>query len=158
MAPPGKYSVRLSSGTYNATRAFELKADPRVLKDGVTQADLDEQFAFLIKVRDTLTQARQLQEKVEQAMQKAGVKPPAPAPPGVRPLDLKFAHPLQRVWTSLNDMPGPYPQPMLINQIENIQRMAGQADQKIGQDAVDRLNDVAKELQSVQAEFQKAAM
>ncbi len=158
MAPPGKYSVRLTSGTYNAVRTFELKADPRVLKDGVTQADLDEQFAFLIKVRDTLAQARQLQEKVDQAMQKAGVKPPSPAPPGMRPLDLKFAHPLQRVWTLLNEMPGPYPQPMLINQIENIQRMAGQADQKVGKDAVDRLSDVVKELQSVQTEFQKAAM
>ena len=52
MAPPGKYAVRLTAGGYNATRNFELKADPRVLKDGVTQADLDEQFAFLMKLRD----------------------------------------------------------------------------------------------------------
>ena len=83
------------------------------------------------------------------------MRPPAPAPAGVRPLDLKFEHPLQRVWALLNDMPGAYPQPMLLNQFNNVQRMIGQADQKIGKDAVDRFDDLMKELAAVQAEFKK---
>jgi hypothetical protein len=88
-------------------------------------------------------------------MQKANVRPPAAAAAGVRPMDLKFDHPLQKVWTMLNDMPGAYPQPMLISQFGNVQRMIGSADQKIGKDAMDRFGDLMKELSAVQAEFKK---
>jgi hypothetical protein len=137
------------------TRTFEVKAAPRVLKDGVTQADLDEQVSFQLKVRDALSDGRRLQQQVEQAMQKGGIKPPAPAPPGVRPLDLRFEHPLQKLWATLVDMPGAYPQPMLLTQLQNIARMVGQGDQKIGKDAVDRYNDLVKELKAVQDEFAK---
>ncbi|MEW6322354.1 MAG: hypothetical protein AB1635_14840 [Acidobacteriota bacterium] len=157
MAAPGKYSVRLAAGGQTTTRAFELRADPRVLRDGLTQADLEAQVAFQLKVRDAQSDARRLQQAIEQAMQKAGVRPPAPAPAGVRPMDLKFDHPLQRLWAQLVDMPGPYPQPMLQNQLANVARMIGQADQKIGQDAVDRYNDLLKALNALQTEFQKVS-
>jgi hypothetical protein len=70
-------------------------------------------------------------------------------------MDLKFEHPLQKVWATVNDMPGAYPQPMLINQFQNVQRMIGQADQKVGKDAVDRFNDLMKELAAAQAELKK---
>lgn len=153
IAAPGKYSVRLTANGQTQTRTFELEADPRVLGDGVTQADLEQQVAFQLKVRDAQSDARRLQQAVEQAMQKAGVKPPAPAPPGTRPMDLKFEHPLQKLWATLVDMPGPYPQPMLLNQLNNIARMIGQADQKIGKDAVDRFNDLMKDLKAAQDAF-----
>ena len=84
------------------------------------------------------------------------MRPPAAAPAGVRPTDLKFDHALQKVWATLNDMPGAYPQPMLLNQFNNVQRMVGQADQKIGKDAVERLDDLMKDLAALQAEFKKA--
>ncbi len=155
IAAPGKYTVRLTNNGQTQTRSFDLKADPRVLGDGVTVADLEEQVSFQLKVRDAQSEARRLQQQVEQTMQKAGVKPPQPAPPGVRPLDMKFDHPLQRIWATLVDMPGPYPQPMLQNQLQNIQRMIGQADQKVGKDAIDRYNDLMKDLKAVQAEFVK---
>ena len=44
---------------------------------------------------------------------------------------------------------------MLISQFQNIARMVGQADQKVGKDAVDRYNDLMKELQSLQAQFKQ---
>ena len=155
MAPPGKYSARLTAGSYNATRSFELKADPRVLKDNVTQADMEEQFAFLIKVRDAISDARRLAQQVDEAMKKASVSNPRPATPGVRTLDEKFEHPIQRVWARLNDLPGIYTQPMLLSQLQNVQRMVGQADQKVGKDAIDRFNDLLKELDAVKADVAK---
>jgi hypothetical protein len=155
MAAPGKYSVRLTVNGQTQTRAFDLEADPRVLKDGITQADLDAQVAFQLKVRDAISDARRLQQQVEQAMQKAGITPPPPAPVGARPMDQTFEHPLQKLWATLVDMPGTYPQPMLISQLSNIARMIGQADQKIGKDAVDRYNDLMKELKSAQDELAK---
>jgi photosystem II stability/assembly factor-like uncharacterized protein len=154
MVPPGKYSVRLTSGGQTQTKAFELKVDPRVPKDGVTQADLEEQTTFLLRVRDAISDARRLQASIEEAMKKSGVPPVPPAVPGQTPAQLKL-QPLQALWARVADQPGIYPQPMLISQLNNVNRMAGQADQKVGKDAHDRFGDLLKELQSLQAEFKQ---
>ena len=155
LAAPGKYSVSLTAAGQTQTRAFSLVVDPRVTRDGVTQLDLDGQVAFQIKVRDAISETRKLAESVNQAMQKASVRPPAAAPVGKRPMDMTFDHPLQKVWATLNDMPGAYPQPMLLNQFNTVQRMIGQGDQRIGKDAVDRYTDLMKDLAAVQAEFKR---
>jgi hypothetical protein len=156
LAAPGKYSVTLTAGARTETRAFALVVDPRVTRDGVTQLDLENQVAFQIKVRDAISEVRKLGESVNQAMQKAGVRPPPAAPVGSRPMDVAFEHPLQKVWAAINDMPGAYPQPMLLNQFQTVQRMVSSADQRVGKDAVDRYNDLMTELAAVQAEFKKA--
>ena len=54
LAPPGNYTVTLLVGDTKETKPFVLKKDPR---SPATQADLDQQFALLIKIRDTLTAA-----------------------------------------------------------------------------------------------------
>jgi hypothetical protein len=156
MAAPGQYTARLSTGGQTQTKAFELKVDPRVPKDGVTQADLDEQTTFLLRVRDAISDARRLQQSIEDAMKKAGVAAVPAAVPGATPAQLKL-HPLQGLWVRVADQSGIYPQPMLISQLNNVNRMAGQADQKVGKDAFDRFNDLLKELQAVQAEFKQLA-
>jgi hypothetical protein len=155
MAAPGTYTVRLTAGGQTQTRSFQLKADPRVTQDGVTDADLAAQAAFLLRVRDAISDARRLQQGIEQAMKKAGVPSVAPALPGSTPGQLTFAHPLQALWARVADQSGTYPQPMLISQLSNVNRMVGQADQKIGKDAHDRLDDLVKELQALQAEFKQ---
>jgi len=155
MVAPGKFTVRLTSGGQAHTRAFELKVDPRVPRDGVTQADLEEQVAFQLRVRDALSDARRLQQQIEEAMKKAGVAAVGPATPGATPATTKFAHPLQGLLARVVDQPGIYPQPMLIAQLQNVARMVGQADQKIGKDAVERFNDLTKELRAVQAELKQ---
>jgi hypothetical protein len=48
------------------------------------------------------------------------------------------------------DTPGIYTQGMLITQLQNVQRMVNQADQKIGKDAYDRYSDLIKEMQALQ--------
>ncbi len=157
MAAPGKYTARLTAGGQAQTRDFDLMVDPRVTRDGVTQADLETQATFLLSVRDAISDARKLQQQVEESMKKAGVAPVPAAQPGVTAADATLSHPLQRLWARLVEQPGIYPQPMLINQLQNVARMVGQADQKVGRDAVDRLADLTKELKAVQAEFQKVS-
>jgi hypothetical protein len=61
------------------------------------------------------------------------------------------------LWARVADQTGTYPQPMLISQFNNVNRMVGQADQKVPRDAHDRFNDLLKELQTVQAEFKQLA-
>jgi len=53
VAAPGMYQVRLTVGEKSMTQTFEWKRDPRLL---VTQQDLQEQFDFLLRIRDKVTE------------------------------------------------------------------------------------------------------
>jgi hypothetical protein len=53
--PPGTYTVRLTVGDQPPqTQTFQVRADPRA---GASQADLDEQYAFLLRIRDKSNEA-----------------------------------------------------------------------------------------------------
>ncbi|HUF28275.1 MAG TPA: glycosyl hydrolase [Gemmatimonadaceae bacterium] len=55
MAPPGTYSVRLTTADGKSeTQEFRLLGHP---KSTATQAELDQQFGFLLQIRDTLSAA-----------------------------------------------------------------------------------------------------
>jgi photosystem II stability/assembly factor-like uncharacterized protein len=54
LAPPGRYQVRLTVGERVMTRSFAYVPDPRVT---TSAADYAAQFAFLIRVRDRLSDA-----------------------------------------------------------------------------------------------------
>jgi photosystem II stability/assembly factor-like uncharacterized protein len=156
MVPPGKYSVRLTAGGQTITRTFALISDPRVAGDGVTDAAIAEQVKFQLQVRDAISDARKLQQSIEQAMQKAGAKPQlAPGKPGESPSNTKYENELQRLYARVVDTPGIYTQPMLISQLNNIQRMVTQADQRIGRDAHERYADLIKEMQAIEAQLKK---
>jgi hypothetical protein len=152
---PGRYQVRLTAAGTTFTRTLDVQMDPRVTAAGVTRADLREQTDLLLKLRDTTAEARQLQARITKAMESQGIKP-APAPgPGETPATVKYSHPLQALYSRLVSAPGPYPQPMLLEQLSNVARMLRQADQKPGKDAWDRYNDLVKELASIEAEAKK---
>ena len=156
LVPPGKYTVRLTSGGQTITRAFQLTSDPRVAMDGVTDAAIAEQVKFQLQVRDAISDARKLQQSIEQAMQKAGLKPQlAPGLPGDSPSNTKYENALQKLYARVTDTPGIYTQPMLISQLNNIQRMVTQADQRIGRDAHERYADLMKEMAAIEAELKK---
>ncbi len=158
MVPPGKYSVKLTSGGQTVTRTFDLKSDPRVAGDGVTDGDIAEQVKFQLQVRDAISDARKLQQSIEQAMTKAGLKPQlAPGATGSSPATTKYDHPLQQLYAKVVDTPGIYTQGMLVSQLNNVQRMITQADQKVGKDAYDRYADLVKELAAIEAQLKKLA-
>ena len=156
MVPPGRYGVRLTSGGQTITRTFDLKSDPRVAGDGVTDGDIAEQVKFQLQVRDAISDARKLQQGIEQAMQKAGLKPGlATGEVGSSPAHTKHDHPLRELYSKVVTAPGIYTQGMLVDQLSNVQRMVTQADQKVGKDAYDRYADLVKELATLEAQFKK---
>ena len=155
MVPPGKYTVTLTAGGQTITRTIDVKSDPRVAGDGVTDADIAEQAKFQLQVRDAVSDARKLQAKIEDAMLRAGVKPPGPAAAGSSPANTKYDSPLQQLWAQVVTSPGIYTQGMLIDQLQNVQRMVNQADQKIGKDAYDRYGDLTKELAKLEGNLAK---
>ncbi len=156
MVPPGKYSVRLTAAGQTITRTFDIKSDPRVAGDGVSDGDIAEQVKFQLQVRDALSDARKLQQEIEQAMQKAGQKPQlAPGAPASSPSTTKYDNELQARYAKVVTTPGVYTQGMLIDQLSNVQRMITQADQKVGKDAYDRYADLMKELAAAEAQLKK---
>lgn len=155
MVAPGRYTVRLTMNGASQSKSFTIKVDPRVASDGVTQADLVAQEQFLLKVRDAIARANALRGRVQQAMQAKNIAlPPAPGV-GESRESVAYADPLQEVWAKLVSAGGPYPQPMLIDQLQNVQRMVGGADQKVGQEAIRRFDDLLEELHALDARVQK---
>ena len=53
LAPPGTYQVRLTVGGESWTQPFEIRKDPRA---DVSDQDLQNQFAFLLQIRDKLSE------------------------------------------------------------------------------------------------------
>ncbi len=56
-APPGRYQVRLTTGSYSKTQSFDIRIDPNL--KGVTDADLQAQFDLALKIRDKVSAANE---------------------------------------------------------------------------------------------------
>lgn len=76
-APPAQYSVRVSANGQTETRQFSVGLDPRLKADGITEADLQEQFKLSVEVRDkvaaannAVVQIRAIRDQVNERMQK----------------------------------------------------------------------------------------
>jgi hypothetical protein len=133
--------VRLTVDGLVKTESLEVRMDPRVAKDGVTQADLVEQANFALKVRDTVSETRKMIERLREARDKKSGDQAR----------------IQELWDKLVDKPGPYPETMLLSQLTNIAREVNVADQKVGASAFERFNDVMKEFEQIKAEVNKVA-
>jgi len=58
-SPPGQYSVRVTANGQSVTKPFTIGIDPRLRAQGITEADLQEQFKLSARVRDKVTEANQ---------------------------------------------------------------------------------------------------
>ncbi|HEY6110390.1 MAG TPA: glycosyl hydrolase, partial [Gemmatimonadales bacterium] len=66
VAVPGTYTVRLAAGTWNASRTFQVREDPRVT---VPLADLQRQFDFLLRIRDRVSAANDAVKQIRDLVQ-----------------------------------------------------------------------------------------
>ncbi len=106
-------------------------------------------------MRDAIAAANQLRTRMVEAMQKADIQPARSPGPGESAADVQYIHPLQRLWARLVTAPGTYEQGMLIDQLGNIARAEGGADQKVGTESRRRLEDLLSEMQAIEAELRK---
>lgn len=146
---PGTYTVRLTAGESVAQQSFALAADPRVLEQGTTLADIDAQVALAMQVTDLLSEARQFEEALaKEHKDLADRTGELGAAEGARLLQVSDA--LKKVETEEII----YPQPMLTDQIEYLFEMLTGADQAPGQDAEDRYRDLSAALRQLKASVQ----
>src|SRR5207247_1143532 len=96
-----------------------LRADPRVIREGITQAVLDAQFAHNIRVRDLVSDANHVAELLRTARARLGASNAE-----LRALESEFFTPPVR-----------YSRPGLQAHITYLYSMNNGADQAVGRDA-----------------------
>jgi hypothetical protein len=150
MARPGTYTVRLSAGGATADQALDLLVDPRVLQQGTTLNDIDEQVAFELVVVDLLSEARQFEKRVvEEHDQLEG---------RTDDLSVDEAARLLLVADVLDQVKSAdiiYPQPMLTNQVSYLYNMVNLADQAPGVEAADRYAELAAKLAELKEQYDR---
>ena len=65
---PGNYTVRLTSGTWTATKPLVLKPDPRMVVDGVTTAVLQELLDHNLATRELVSDMNRFSAEVDQTV------------------------------------------------------------------------------------------
>jgi hypothetical protein len=142
LAVPGKYQVRLKVANFTEIKPLELRLDPRVVADGVTQADLQEQLDFCLQLGRTMTEARQLAGRIVQARERL-------AKQGGQDALVKKLAALEAKMVTAG---GAYPQPMLLDQLSATSRQGCGADQKIGRAVLQFYDELKKQLAAIAAE------
>jgi hypothetical protein len=138
---PGRYTLRLTAGGRTMQQPLVVQADPRVLRDGVTPADLAEQLRHNLAVRDMVSDVNRAVARVSAARRAASGTPPAAV------LDLER----RLVGESVR-----YGLPGLQQQVSYLYGLTSQADQRIGRDAVTRYRTLRRELDTLLLELNRA--
>jgi hypothetical protein len=116
-------------------------------KDGVTVADLQEQLRLLLNIRETASEARRTARQLDEAIKRLSAQTTASD---------RVAK-LQAVRARLITAPGPYPQPMLIDQLSSLSRMAGAADRRVGRSALEYFEVLKAQLAAIKVEASRLA-
>ncbi|MGI9626964.1 MAG: WD40/YVTN/BNR-like repeat-containing protein, partial [Longimicrobiales bacterium] len=58
MVSPGTYTARVTAGDWSGSRTFEVRMDPRVVDEGISVAQIEQQTELALEARDALSEAR----------------------------------------------------------------------------------------------------
>jgi photosystem II stability/assembly factor-like uncharacterized protein len=138
--PPGRFQARLTVDGASQMQPFNVLIDPRVQKGGVSVDDLVDQYEHNTRMDAMVKEVQALSGRVQTAMSSG---------------DAATKRRLQPVADELLTPPIRYSKPGLEDQITYLRGMTIRADQKIGQDAIDRYRELRNELDAVEAEVNK---
>jgi photosystem II stability/assembly factor-like uncharacterized protein len=143
--PPGAYQARLKAGDMTETQPFTLLIDPRIATEGVTVADLKEQFDHNVRVRELSVQVTQLLERVHAGLKNA---------------DSSKASAARAVYELIVSTPEGvrYNKPGLQEHVQYLSRMTNGVDQRIGRDAIERYQTLKKEFDDLKARADAAGL
>jgi photosystem II stability/assembly factor-like uncharacterized protein len=137
MAVPGKYAARLTVGALISTQPFNVIEDLRVTKDGVTTADLREQFEHNVRVRELVSDVNKAVARIRAAQtdQRAKSGNASETPTKLDELASHMITPAIR-----------YSKPELQTHITYLYSVTNSTDQRIGRDTIERYAELRKEL------------
>lgn len=136
MVVPGTYTASLTVDGETHERSFDVLIDPRVAADGVTVADLQEQFDLAIEIRSAIEDADQTIERLRGVQERASE-------------GTDVARDLEEIERALltDESISSYPQPMLRDQLNYLYRNSTSADQEPAEDMYQRLEQLVTELE-----------
>jgi hypothetical protein len=142
-APPASYQARLTVDGKMLVQPFNVLIDPNLAEEGLTAADLQEQFNHNVRMRE-LTTAVGVQ--VGRAREMLSIYKSDPVK-------------LKQVETVVEKLVTPqtprYSKPGLQSHITYLAGMTNAADQKVGRDALERYAVLKKELEAIISELDK---
>jgi hypothetical protein len=143
-APPASYQARLSVDGQTFTQPLTVLVDPLLADEGITAADLQQQYEHNLRMRELSAQVTQVVARVRTARQAATNDP-------------KLAAALTAIWEKLVATPEGvrYNKPGLQQQISYLAGMTTGVDQKVGKDALDRYAVLKKEADAIVAELDR---
>jgi photosystem II stability/assembly factor-like uncharacterized protein len=142
--PPGTYQARLTVGDATLTQPLTLLIDPRIAAEGITVADLKEQFDHNTRMRAMVAEVGALIARVRDAQNK--LRASSPGSELLKRLDAAAG--------TLLTEPVRYGKPGLQAHISYLAGLTAGADMKIGRDAIERHDVLRKELDAVKAQVQ----
>ena len=145
--PPGRYQARLKVGSATLTESFNVLIDPRVAEDGVTVADLVEQYEHNMRMRELVNGVNQLVARVREAQTKMR---------NASTTDNDTVTKVNAIAAKLLSEPVRYGKPGLQAHITYLASMTANVDQKIGRDAIERYAVLKKEFDELRAEADRA--
>ena len=149
MVRTGTYKAILKWGDEVQEKEFKVLLDPRVTL--VSDEDVAAQEELSLEIRDFQDQINQLIAQVDE--QRKSLKN-ALDKERVGKKTQKKKEALDKVYYQLVTSPGTYMQPMLQAQTSYLNAMIGRADQKPGQDAYERFEELKGRYEDVKSEFE----
>jgi hypothetical protein len=140
MAPPGRYTLRMTVAGQTLTRPLIVRMDPRVTRDGVTLADVRDQFEHNVRVRDLVSDANRAAARLREARARLRDATGAGA---------DTARQLRAIEAKLLTPPIRYSTPGLQSHIQYLYSMTLDADQRVGRDAKERFTALRQELDAL---------
>lgn len=128
------------------TEPFELLIDPRVAEDGVTAADLAEQYTHNLRTRELVAGVNDLVSRVRDAQAKLR---------GAAAADARRTKAVDAIAATLLTEPVRYGKPGLQAHISYLAGMTTGVDQKIGRDAIERYEVLRRELDAIRTEVDR---
>ena len=136
---PGDYELRLSCQDSEVRQRVTLVLDPRVAAEGVTAADLAAQIELVEKVQALSRRASELAAAVRRR---------------VRTADSEVARStLRQLGARLDNARQTYPQQMLLSQVRYLASMINRADQRPGNHAYQRYEQLVAEVTDLEAQL-----
>jgi hypothetical protein len=155
MAIPGTYQARLSIGdAWSRTTEFEVKMDPRVAEDGVTQQDLVAQRDVAVRVRDLMSEARRTTHRIQTVSEELTRRLAGASTSDARRMR-SGQEKLEALRLRLVNADQRYPQQVLLSQIQYLYSMLNRADQAPGTDAYVRLDELTAEVDTINGDLRR---
>lgn len=142
MVPPGAYRVKMTVGSWSDTQPITLRIDPRLAPNGITAADLKEQYEHNNRARELVNEMSRVANRVRQARTRLRSAGASDSLTKVEALATTIFGAGEGVR---------YGAPGLQTQITYVAGMATRSDQRVGRDAIDRYQTLRKELTALEA-------